>query len=127
MTRFAKVFCLMSLLPGIALYSINAAPAPTDHFRFRMPQETGYRIETNLPGPLSLTQANGGWLKAWPENGSTNFVLLGDRVVLQLTSGGDLDRILKGHALTLSRTVTSCPLVRPETGSVTIRAAVSDV
>src|SRR5882724_11882215 len=107
MRHVAKVFCLFPLSLQIALYPVNSAPAPTDHFQFRMPQQAGYRLEINLPGPLSLTQAKSGWIKAWPENGTTNFVLLGDRVVLQLGSTADLDRVLKGHALTLSRVVTS--------------------
>jgi len=107
MRHFAKVFCLTFLLPGTAVYSVNAAPASTGHFRFRMPQEAGYRIETNVPGALSAGQTGAGWIKAWPETGTTNFVLLGDRVVLQLKSADDLGRLLKGHSLALSRTVTS--------------------
>src|SRR5207249_2073403 len=46
------------------------------------------------------------WLKAWPENGSTNHVALGRRVVLQLKSAQDLGRILKQSPLRLARTIT---------------------
>jgi subtilisin family serine protease/subtilisin-like proprotein convertase family protein len=44
------------------------------------------------------------WLRAWPEQGSTNPVELGSRVVLLLESAADLPGLLSGRALQVSRT-----------------------
>jgi subtilisin family serine protease len=81
---------------------------------FRTPQSVRYRVEA-APLPQSVAAAASGqahaagpeWLRAWPENGSTNFVLLSSRVVLQLNSAADLKRLTDGHSLELSRAVTS--------------------
>ncbi len=47
------------------------------------------------------------WLKAQPEDGSTNLVELGSRVVLRLKNAADFKRLTAGSSLVLSRTVVS--------------------
>jgi len=47
------------------------------------------------------------WVKAWLQDGSTNFVEIGDRVVMQLTTGDDLNKLIKGHPLQPSRTIST--------------------
>lgn len=56
---------------------------------------------------FSLKSAPKAWVKAWPQDGSTNFVELGSRVVLQLKNGEDLKRLTQGHPLQLSRSVAT--------------------
>lgn len=93
--------------------STSAESAQT-HVQFRTPQSVRYRVEA-APSQQSIAAAASGqaraagpqWLRAWPENGSTNFVELGSRVVLQLNSADDLKRLTDGHSLELSRVVTS--------------------
>ena len=63
-----------------------------------------YRVEEKKLSLLSVT-AKAPWLRAFPENGSTNSIEIGSRVVLQLSSPGDLARLLKDRPLTLSRTI----------------------
>src|SRR5438552_13568582 len=71
-----------------------------------MPQPTVYRLDQSNVGSV-LPSSKTAWLKAWPEDGSTNFVELGDRVVLQLKTPGDLKGLIAGHPLNLSRTISS--------------------
>jgi subtilisin-like proprotein convertase family protein/subtilisin family serine protease len=77
-----------------------------NRFQFRLPHAAAYRIDESQTRSRSAS-AKVEWLKAWPEGAATNFVELGDRVVLQLNSAGDLERLTTGHALQLSRTVAS--------------------
>lgn len=93
-----------------------AAPPATNHFQFRMPHSARYRIdERDWPATPSKT----GWVKAWPENGSTNYVQFGSRVVLQIKSAQALPRLLAGHALSLSKTVVSNVFILQSTDALT--------
>lgn len=47
------------------------------------------------------------WIRAYRNDGSTNFAELGSRVVVQVNSADDLKFLTRGHALTLARTVSS--------------------
>jgi subtilisin family serine protease len=69
-----------------------------------MPQPAAYRIE-QAPAPALAREQGAQWLRAWPENGSTNWVEFGSRVVLKLKSADDLKRLTTGHPLQLARTV----------------------
>ncbi len=79
--------------PGRVPFSVSS----TNHFAFRLPHHAGYRVEQ---------VAKAEWLTAWPEDGSTNSVQFGSRVVVQLKSPEDLDRLMKNHPLTRSEKVT---------------------
>ncbi|MDB6122455.1 MAG: Peptidase and in kexin sedolisin [Pedosphaera sp.] len=106
MRRIARViYCSYFLLVMIS-YPALANPLSTNYFRFRTPHEASYRIEVTTPA-LRGTDNKVEWLKAWPEDGSTNFVQLGNRVVLQLKSGDALKALIAGHSLQLDRTINT--------------------
>src|SRR5580765_7210013 len=79
--------------------------ASSIRFQFREPGLKTYRLEEKRLSLLSVS-AKTDWLRAFPEHGSTNSIEIGSRVVLQLSSPGDLARLLKDRPLTLSRTIT---------------------
>lgn len=84
-----------------------AEPVSADGlFLFRLPLPAAYRLDDNAGRSGSAT-AKVQWLRARPANGATNFVELGSRVVVQLSEGADLQRVITGAALELSRTVAS--------------------
>ena len=105
MRRVAGVFYSIALLflaaggPGL-----HAAPDSTNHFRFRLPHAQRYHVRDE-DWPAASSRAS--WLKAWPEDGSTNFVQFGSRVVLQTKSAADLPRLISGRNVSLAQTVTS--------------------
>src|SRR5438093_2869389 len=105
------VFCL-----GVAGLNIFAGPilaqtrATSDYFQFRFPQPASYRFEeTAAFRPAAAAKVE--WWRAWPANGSTNFVEFGSRVVLQLQSTNSLARLLAGSPLRLSRVVSGNVLI----------------
>jgi subtilisin family serine protease/subtilisin-like proprotein convertase family protein len=104
MRRVAGVFYSITLLFAGSGHSLRAAPPATGHFDFRMPHHVRYRVNAE---EFSASTGKTAWLKAWPENGSTNFVQFGSRVVLQTKSAESLPDLLAGHNLALSRTVLS--------------------
>ncbi len=99
------LFCV-----GVAGLKILTAPvwaqtavAP-GHFYFRFPQPAAYRLEESaVSGQAAAAKVE--WVKGWPQNGSTNFVEFGSRVVLQVQTTNSLPRLLAGSPLTLSRQV----------------------
>jgi len=74
------------------------------HFCFRFPQPAAYRLEESAVSRQSAG-AKVEWLRGRPQNGSTNFVEFGSRVVLHVQSANSLPRLLAGSPLTLSRMV----------------------
>src|SRR3954467_3958798 len=83
----------------------SASPEPsTEHFQFRLSQVAAYHLEEKQVRSSSPSSQNE-WLKAWPDHGSTNYIEIGSRVVLQLKSGNDYKRFIAGHALELARVV----------------------
>ncbi|PYK61436.1 MAG: hypothetical protein DME21_09185 [Verrucomicrobia bacterium] len=94
---------------GLAL-AAGAAPSPAissnAHFQFREPRQASYRLETPSAS-LASTNARPAWVKAWPENGSRYPVEFGSQVALQLKPGTDIQAILKGSSLQLSRIVAT--------------------
>ena len=75
------------------------------HFVFRTPQLLGCGADE--PSPDLLAKAgNPQWLRARPDDGATNFIQLGSRVVLRLKNPADLPALIAGADLQLSRTVT---------------------
>jgi subtilisin family serine protease/subtilisin-like proprotein convertase family protein len=103
MRRLAGAIYSIAVLFAAGL-SLPAAPAATNHFRFRLPHEARFHVnDADLPA----ASANAPWLKAWPENGSTNYVQFGSRIVLQTKSPVELSRLISGHNLTPAQTVAS--------------------
>ena len=94
---------------GLAL-AAGAAPSPAvssnAHFLFREPRPASYRLDTPSAS-LASTNARPAWVKAWPENGSHYPVEFGSQVALQLKPGTDIQAILKGSSLQLSRIVAT--------------------
>src|SRR6266850_1301986 len=96
----ASLSLIIASVSALAGPSTNAGP-----FRFRLPYLATYHIDEQEMRFISSSDAKPDWLKAWPEKSGTNFVEFGSRVVLQLQKAGDLDRLTRGHSLSLSRTV----------------------
>src|SRR2546430_4273097 len=90
---------------GVLTCFAKTHPAPaTTRFHFREPRPTTYRVEEPNPaGGAARPRSN--WLKAWPENGSNQTVEFGNRVALLLKPGTDIQEVLKGGLLKLSRMV----------------------
>ena len=94
---------LVLVLTGSA--ALSESTSPRIRFQFREPGIAAYQVEANQsPRPGKGTGPE--WVRAWPEDGSTNHVELGRRVVLHLRSAGDLARLLQQSPLRLARTVT---------------------
>src|SRR5262245_1803697 len=78
-------------------------------FEFREPQLKTYRVE--LPPPRRTTssiqpQTNVTRLKAWPADGSANYVEFGNRIVLELKQAGDPKPLLSDKSLRVARVLT---------------------
>jgi len=99
-SMIAGLSLIIASISAFAESNNNAGP-----YRFRLPYVAIYRIDEQEMRSISSSPAKPDWLKAWPEKGGTNFVELGSRVVLQLQRAGDLDRLIRGHSLSLSRIV----------------------
>ena len=103
MNRIWFLICLGSVELLTSFAQTQPAPATT-RFHFREPRPTTYRVEEPNPaGGAPLARSN--WLKAWPENGSSQTVEFGNRVALQLKPGTDIQEVLKGGSLKVSRMV----------------------
>jgi subtilisin family serine protease/subtilisin-like proprotein convertase family protein len=95
---------------GVAFYwagcadPLRAESMLTNQVRFSAPQEVRYQLEPIAGGQSEQPEA---WIRAWPRDGSTNFVELGARVVLQLKSAGDLKGAIGNRPLKTIRTVGS--------------------
>src|SRR6266496_373060 len=102
-----RLFCV-----GVAGLKIFTAPisaqtgVASDYLHFRFPQRAAYRLEESAMSRQTAV-ARVEWLRAWPADGSTNFVEFGSRVVLQVHSTNNLPRLLAGSPLTLSRVVAA--------------------
>lgn len=105
MRRHSHLFVLFA---GLLLVSAASAAgqSKTEKLRFRLPHGITFRLEGD-PSRALVGSTPARWLRAWPDDGSTNSVELGDQVVLQLAPGTALGTIVNGQALTLSRQVTS--------------------
>src|SRR5438094_4781536 len=93
------------------------------HFYFRFPQPAVYHLEESAASRQAAA-AKVEWLKGWPQNGSTNFVEFGSRVVLHVQSTDSLRRLLAGSPLTLSRVVAgNCFIFQAPDASTAAREA----
>ena len=91
-------------LAAFSGFSQAAPPPSTARFQFREPRLRAYRLEEKKVATAAVGARNH-WLRAWPENGSTNYVELGSRIALQLKPGSDLKRLTDSRPLELARTV----------------------
>ena len=99
--------CLASVWLGfVANLALADSEGTGSRFRFRLPHPATYQTAEPQAGSLAASEKLK-WLKAWPEGNATNFVELGDRVVVQLRAAEGLSRLLAGHDLELSRTIES--------------------
>jgi subtilisin family serine protease/subtilisin-like proprotein convertase family protein len=93
------VLCAAGLVQNSA-----CGPDSAPHFKFRMPHAFSCWMD-----PADTTGASGHppaqWLKARPDQSSTNFIELGSRVVVHLDVGVDLKDLTTNGLLHLSRTV----------------------
>src|SRR5581483_1812853 len=95
-----SIFIGLVLLPA---FQTGGAQVDTNGMAliFKGPHPMQYRMEAGAEGTSGGTNS---WLKVRPLHGSTNTVSLGSRVVLQLTPGTDLDKVIRGHELQRSKT-----------------------
>ncbi|PYK97971.1 MAG: hypothetical protein DME19_14315 [Verrucomicrobia bacterium] len=93
------------------------------HFYFRFPQPAVYHLGERAASRQAAA-AKVEWVKGWPQNGSTNFVEFGSRVVLHVQSTDSLRRLLAGSPLTLSRVVAgNCFIFQAPDASTAAREA----
>jgi hypothetical protein len=104
MRRAAGVFYSIAFLFLAGGPLLHGAPAVTNHFRFRLPHAQRYHVRDE-DWPAASSRAS--WLKAWPDDGSTNYVQFGSRVVLQIKTAADLPRLISGRSVSLAQTVAS--------------------
>src|SRR5580765_921029 len=79
----------------------SPAASPPVRFQFRKPHPVAYRLEPDGDA-LSRGGKKSEWLKAWPESGSTNYVELGNRVVLHLADGAVIKPLLQRRPLQIA-------------------------
>lgn len=84
-----------------------SAQTPSERLCFRLPQRKEFRFESQLSQLQPAAARQPQWLRAWAVDGSTSSVEFGDSVVLQLQPGANLDSVVRGQSLKLSRTVSS--------------------
>ena len=85
----------------------SAVTSRASHFQFREPHAAGYHVEIAAPPNASLKATGSAqWLNAWSDNGSTNYLQFGRRVVLRLTAPEDLAAVLQGRQVRLDRTIS---------------------
>ncbi len=92
---------LLLLLSSLA---VAGGASGSETYRFKMPQPTVYRVESVSTQSFAASNRTAS-LKAWPANGSTNYVELESRIVLQLQSPHVLDKLIAGRAVALARTI----------------------
>ena len=106
----AIFFVLLGLCAPSKAAQIPAEEALTNQVRFRTPHQVRYRLD-----PTVSQKTAGGhgadWMRAWPEDGSTNFVQLGSRVVLQLEPIADVTKAIAGRPLKMDRRIGSSVFV----------------
>jgi len=97
-----------AILVWVSLSALSAfadSSATDTRFQLRLPRSAAFQVET--PTAAERTTAEAPWVRAWPEDGSTNWVEFGSRLALQLEAAGDLQGLIAGHGLQLSRSVRS--------------------
>lgn len=90
----------------IMMFAMMAVGASGDSsvYRFRLPREMSFRVPQPSPGTVAL-QRRPQWIRAAAENGSSNAVYFGSRVVVRLAGNSPQWLILTNSALTISRII----------------------
>src|ERR1044071_3501515 len=104
-------FTPMAVGSCLAALTLTAQTTFSDsnRYSFREPKPAIYRVKDQTAAAAATAPAAGiapGWIRAWPEHGRYP-VEFGSRVVLRLRPGADLQRVLRGTSLKLSRRVTA--------------------
>src|SRR5580765_7751171 len=100
--RAWPVLCVLAFFGRVAP---SPSALPEVRFQFRGPQPMSYRVQDSRSALGSGGEAVE-WIKARPDDGSTNQVELSRRVVLQVKSASDLGKLLRESPLHLARSVT---------------------
>ena len=104
MNRFAPLFAAAAVWGAAVASAPGQTSVPTVRFQFREPRRQAYRVET--PAGTSLrTMQRSEWLKAFPDDGSTNSIELGCCVILQVAPGTDVAALLRDRPLQTERNV----------------------
>lgn len=100
------VWALVATL-GFVTSLVRADSAePGSNFRFRLPHPVSYRLVESKAVP-GFDPGNVEWLRVVSESDPTHFVELGSRLVVQLESPTDLQRLTAGSSLAVTRVVTA--------------------
>lgn len=94
---------------GVAVVCATGGDLNTNNLRrveFREPRQTVYYVEPGV-AKATLAAATNAWTRAWPADGSTNYVALGSRLVLKVRPGTDIPGLIDGRPLTLARPISS--------------------
>jgi subtilisin family serine protease/subtilisin-like proprotein convertase family protein len=102
------VWALIAMF-GLGPLFVRADPAaPGNSFRFRLPQPVSYRRVESKAAPDSVpVPGNAEWLRVVSEHDPNQFAELGSRLVVQLKSPQDLQSLIAGRSLALTRVITS--------------------
>ena len=96
---------LLAWLLAVSAWAVDTRLATNQVVRFREPRDVAYRLESATVGTAAVAPPQ--WIRAWPVNGSTNSVLLGATVILQVHSPNDLPALLSLSGLELNATYPS--------------------
>src|SRR6185436_18622832 len=83
----------------VATVACGLAQPRATRFEFRLPHPAAFRVDDEA------LRGRGPSVRGWPDDGTTNSVEFGSRVVLQVTSTERLQPLLAGGLLKHSRTV----------------------
>ena len=126
MNRFPSGLVLVVLYLLIGPGTLIAAPhSPTNHFQFKFPAARALSLdETERKAAQPGASA---WIKAWPEKDRSYFVELGDRVVVEVRQGADLQAIGAAKGLQLSRAIAPTLAIFQAKDAVEAAAAASEL
>lgn len=90
------------VLLGLSSPHVSAASSAVakEHWLFRFPQPASFHAVSNV---ASSIKSDAKWLRASPDNGSTNWVEFGSRVVLQIQPSSQLPTLIAKRGLKPSR------------------------
>jgi subtilisin-like proprotein convertase family protein/subtilisin family serine protease len=103
MNRLIIVFLLICI-GGLSGRANDALP---ERFQFRTPAGLSCRIEEPVKAARTAAREPVQWLRASLDDGSTNHIELGSRVVLQVQPGTQLTDLTTNGVLKLSRTISA--------------------
>ncbi|MBI2947066.1 MAG: S8 family serine peptidase, partial [Verrucomicrobia bacterium] len=108
--RFVLVFGFIIRVSFVAIAGQESPGSPPVRFEFREPQAVAYRVErpsgTGTVRKSLFPRAD--WLKAWPDHksSSTDYIKLGNRIVLEFRQPKDLAHVIQDRPLQLARRLT---------------------